>query len=147
MNQVTGPEDLLGAAGGGTQGFRATDVTAQEERFLWRTGARRLRNAVTSPRKQSRHRKIREAARKLLAQHIPSLAPKARVSRCASVLFISQKPDALPAPWKLLTNPEQLPSQSSPTPPHLLHCLSEVELWEQEEEAVKTQLLLSLNRD
>lgn len=42
--------------------------------------------------------KIREAARKLLVQHIPSLAPKGPVYRCALVLFISQKPDALPAP-------------------------------------------------
>lgn len=49
MNQVTGPEDLLGAAGRGAQGFRTTDVTAQKERFLWRAGAGRLRNAVTSP--------------------------------------------------------------------------------------------------
>lgn len=43
-------------------------------------------------------RKIREAARKLLTQHIPSLAPKGPGSRGASVGFTSQKPDALPAP-------------------------------------------------
>lgn len=42
--------------------------------------------------------KIREAARKLLVQHIPSLAPKRPVYGCVLVLFISQKPDALPAP-------------------------------------------------
>lgn len=42
--------------------------------------------------------KIRKAARKLLVQHIPSLAPEGPVYRCALVLFISQKPNPLPAP-------------------------------------------------
>lgn len=49
MCQITGPEDLLGIAGGGVQRFRATDVTAQNERFLWGAGSRRLGNTVTSP--------------------------------------------------------------------------------------------------
>lgn len=51
MCQITRAEDLLGIAGGGAQRFRATDVTAQNERFLWGAGSRRLGNTVTSPGK------------------------------------------------------------------------------------------------
>lgn len=52
-----------------------------------------------------------------MSQRIPSLTPKRPVSRCASVLFVSQKPDVLPVPWKLFANLEQRPGQGCPTFP------------------------------
>lgn len=49
MDQVTGAEDLLGTAGGGAEGFRSADVTAQDERFLGGAGPGGLGDAVASP--------------------------------------------------------------------------------------------------
>lgn len=79
-------------------------------------------------RLESKGSEISKAARKLLVQHISSLAPKGPVSRCILVLFTSQKSDTLPALWKLLTNPEQLPSMKCLTTMHPLHYQLEVEL-------------------
>lgn len=79
-------------------------------------------------RLESKGSEISRAARKLLVQRISSLAPKGPVSRCILVLFTSQKSDTLPALWKLLTNPEQLPSLKRLTTMHPLHCQLQVEL-------------------
>lgn len=49
MDQVTRPEDLLGAAAGAAQGFGAADVSAEQQGLLWGAGARGLGDAVTAP--------------------------------------------------------------------------------------------------
>lgn len=46
MGQVTGPEDLLGAAARVAWGFQVADVTAEEQGLL-----RRLGDAVTAPQR------------------------------------------------------------------------------------------------
>lgn len=56
MDQVAGPEDLLRGAAGAAEGFRAADVTAEEQGFLGGAGARRLGDAVTAPEDEERMR-------------------------------------------------------------------------------------------